>query len=101
MIILHAAIAQSCARAQELAAQGSRSGCFFAFFGGGARLSDTMKKDCPLEGYRADPGKILSHVPSLKSGDHVPPYDLMLIFFGSSFLYYEKGLSTGRLPGGS
>ena len=28
---------------------------------------------CPLEGYRADPGKILSHFPSLKSGDHVPP----------------------------
>ena len=27
---------------------------------------------CPLEGYRADPGKTLSHVLSLKSGDHVP-----------------------------
>ena len=43
---------------------------------------------CPLEGYRADPGKILSPFPSLKSGDHVPPYDLILNFdfsFFSSF----------------
>ena len=30
--------------------------------------------NCPLEGYRVDPGKILSHFPSLKSGDHVPPH---------------------------
>ena len=28
---------------------------------------------CPLEGYRADPGKIPSHFPSLNSGDHVHP----------------------------
>ena len=36
-------------------------------------LKETLKPFCPLEGYRADPGKILSHFPSLKSGDHVPP----------------------------
>ena len=33
----------------------------------------TIFLGCPLEGYRAGPGKILSHSPHLKSGDHVPP----------------------------
>ena len=42
---------------------------------------------CPLEDYRADPGKILSHFPSLNSGDHVaPPWTI---------------ISRRRVPGGS
>ena len=33
---------------------------------------------CPLEGYRADPEKILSQNPIEKSGYHAPPYELIL-----------------------
>ena len=36
-------------------------------------VTSSIEINWPLEGNRADPGKILSRFPSLKSGDHVPP----------------------------
>ena len=44
-------------------------------------LTVTGRLNCPLEGYRADPWKILVQNPIEKSGDHVGGYMISRFFY--------------------